>query len=297
MSQDWTAQPYPYPYPVQPGFDPADPLVSNDFNGWWRRSFALLKATWRPMAAIQAIIAVPTLALMLPAMLSFQKHQRVAQDNLQASINDGTNPNFADFFAGLPVLMAAAAVAGIFYGLGALACLHVAVSGATGRPGNPVGPALLAAAKRLLPLIGWYLLAAPVLIVAAVLCFFPVIYVGAVLTVLPVVVLLERGNGIGRCFKLFHANLGVSVSRIATIFGLSLAAGLVLTMVTMLVDVLVGGSLEAPTDTATVINTILQSAYYIPAYVVLPPLLLTAYADMRARLEPFTTASLRPDAA
>src|SRR5690349_19301995 len=55
------AQPYPLPHPV--GFDPADPLISNDYNGWWRRSFGLVKAAWRPMAIIQAIIAVPTLAL------------------------------------------------------------------------------------------------------------------------------------------------------------------------------------------------------------------------------------------
>jgi hypothetical protein len=35
-------------------------------------------------------------------------------------------------------------------------------------------------ALQLLPLVGWYLLTIPVLIVALVLCFFPVIYVGAV---------------------------------------------------------------------------------------------------------------------
>lgn len=294
MSQDWSAQPYPYPYPM--GFDPADPLISNDFNGWWRRSFALVRAAWRPMAVIQAIVAVPTLALMLPAMVMFQDRQRVAQESLKTSVEAGTNPDFADFFAGLPVLMAAAAVASIFYGIGALACQQVAVLRATGRPGNLVGPALLAAVKRFPALLGWYLLALPVLLVAAVLCFFPAIYVGAALTVLPVVVLLERGNGIGRCFKLFHANLGVSVSRIATIFGLSLAAGLVLTMVTTLVDVTIGGDYATPNSTATAINAVVQSVYYIVAYVVLAPLLLTTYADMRARHEPFTTANLLPAA-
>ena len=288
MSQDWTAQPYPYQY----GFDPADPLISNDFNGWWRRSFALVKAAWRPMAVIQAIVAVPTLAVMLPAMVMFQDRQRVAQENLQASVDAGTNPNIADFFAGLPALMAAAAVASVFYGLGALATAQVAVWRATGRPGSLVGPALLVAVKRFPALLGWYLLAIPVLVVATVLCFFPAIYVGAVLTVLPVVVLLERGTGIGRCFKLFHANLGVSVSRIATVFGLSMAAGLVLTLVNTLIDVTIGGSYATPTTTATVINTVLQSVYYIAAYVVLAPLLLTTYADQRARHEPFTTANL-----
>jgi hypothetical protein len=306
--QDWNAQPppqqpqpqpyaYPYPYPQQVGFDPADPLISNDVNGWWRRSFQLLKAAWRPMAVIQLIVAVPTLVLLLPAMLAFQDEQRVAQESLQASIDADTQPDFSLFFAGLTVLLPAAAVAGLFYMLGQLANQQVVVFTATGRTGNLVGPALLAAAKRLPALLGWYLLAVPVLIVATVLCFFPVFYVGAALTVLPVVVLLERGNGIGHCFQLFHANIGVSVARIATIFGLSVGGGLLLTLVTTLVDVTLGGSYTTPNSTATVINTLLQTAYYVVSYVILAPLLVTTYADMRARREPFTTASLLPGAA
>jgi hypothetical protein len=165
---------------------------------------------------------------------------------------------------------------------------------ATGRPGNLVGPALLAGAKRVPALIGWCLLAVPVLIVAMVLCFFPVLYVGAVLTILPAVVLLERGNGIGRCFQLFHANFAVSASRIATIIGLSFAAGTLLTLLTTIVDVTIGGSSSTPNTTATVINAVLQGGYYIVSYVVLAGLLVPAYADMRARLEPFTTADLLP---
>ncbi|MEU8613984.1 hypothetical protein AB0C29_38955 [Actinoplanes sp. NPDC048791] len=300
--QGWDAQPqqpypYPYPYPQQVGFDPADPLVSNDFNGWWQRSFRLLKAAWRPMALIQLIVSLPTLVLLLPAMLAFQDEQRVAQESLQASVDAGTQPDFSLFFAGLTVLLPAAAVAGLFYMLGQLANQQVVVFTATGRTGNLVGPALLAAAKRLPMLLGWYLLAIPVLIVATVLCFFPVFYVGAALTVLAVVVLLERGNGIGRCFQLFHASIGVSVARIATIFGLSVGASLLLTLVTTLVDVTLGGSYTTPNSTATVINTLLQTAYYAVSYVVLAPLLVTTYADMRARREPFTTASLLPGTA
>ncbi|WP_212992493.1 hypothetical protein [Actinoplanes auranticolor] len=298
QGQDWNAapppQPYPYPYPQQPGFDPADPLVSNDFNGWWHRSFRLVKAAWRPMAVIQLIVAVPTLVLLVPAMLAFQDEQRVAQESVQASIDAGTQPDFSLFFAGLTALVPAALVAGLFSMLGQLACQQVVVFTATGRTGSLVGPALLAAAKRLPALIGWYLLAVPVLTVALVLCFFPVLYVGAALTVLPVVVLLERGNGIGRCFKLFHANVGVSVSRIATIMGLSIGAGLLLTLLNTLVDVTIGGSYTTPNSTATVINTVVQAGYYVVSYLVLAALLVTTYADMRARREPFSTASLQP---
>jgi hypothetical protein len=293
---DWTAtpqpQPYPNPYPQAAGSDPADPLVSPSFGGWWQRGFRLVKAAWRPMAVIQAIIAVPTLVLLVPAMVTFQREQTEALRSVEASVAADTRLEISQFFAGVPMLLAAIAVAGLLYLLGALANQQVVVLTATGRTGNRVGPALLAAVKRLPALIGWYVLSIPVLIVATVLCFFPVIYVAAVLTVLPAVVLLERGKGIGRCFQLFHASVGVSVSRIATMIGLSLAGATLLTLVTTVVDTTIGGSFNTPNTTATVINTVLQGAYYFVTYVVLSPLLVAAYADMRARHEPFSTAQL-----
>jgi hypothetical protein len=299
--QDWSAagqpQPYPYPYPQPMGFDPADPLISNDFNGWWQRGSRLVKAAWRPLAVIQAIVAVPALMLLLPAMVIFQDRQREALASLEAAVAADTRPDFSQFFAGLPILLPAAALAGLVYVFGQLASQQVVVFIATGRTGGLVGPAFLAALKRLPAVIGWYLLTIPVLIVALVLCFFPVIYVGAVLMVLPVVVLLERGNGIGRCFQLFHARIGVSVSRIAAIIGLSFAGGLLLTLLSTIVDVTIGGSYGTPNTTATVINAVLQGGYYFVSYLVLAPLLVTAYADMRARYEPFTTAYLVPRAA
>jgi hypothetical protein len=284
--------PYPYPYPQSLGFDPSDPLISNDFNGWWHRGFQLVKAAWRPMAVIQAIVGVPALILLVPAMVIFQDRQRVAMARLEATTTADEMPNFGELFAGFPLLLAGASAAGLFYLFGQLACQQVVVDTATGRPGGRVGPALLAAARRFLPLLGWYLLALPIGIVATVLCFFPVIYVAAALAVLPVVVLLERGKGIGRSFQLFHADLGVSVSRIATFAGLSLAGGMVLTLLTTIVDATIGGSFSTPNTTATVINTVLQGAYYVVAYPILAPLLVTTYADMRARREQFSTASL-----
>ena len=294
--QDWSAvpqpPPYPFPYPGPVGFDPADPLVSNDFDGWWRRSFRLLKAAWRPLAVIQALAAVPSLLVLLPATVIFQDRQRAALDSVEASVAADTQPDWTQILAGLPILLAGGAVAGFFYLWAQLACQQVVVSTATGRTGNLVGPALWTGAKRIPALLGWSLLAIPVLIVALVLCFFPVLYVAAALTVLPMVVLLERGAGIGRCFQLFHAALGVSVGRIATMIGLSSVAGLLLALVSTVIDVTIGGSFEAPSTSATVINTVLQTGFSFVSYLVMAPMLVTTYADMRARREPFTTASL-----
>jgi hypothetical protein len=54
-----------------------------------------------------------------------------------------------------------------------------------------------------------------------------------------------------------------------------------------LMSVTLGGGLESPNT--TVLDAILQGAYYVAAGLVGTPLLVTAYADMRARHEPFTT--------
>ena len=297
---DWSTtpppQPYAYAYPQPQYFDPADPLVSNDFSGWWQRSLHLVKTAWRPMAIIQLMAAVPALILLIPGMVIFQDRQQRALATLEATADPNEMPDFSAFFEGFPILLAVTTVSSLFYLIGQLASQQVVVFTATGRTGSLIGPALLAATKRVLPLIGWYLLAIPVLIVATVLCFFPVIYVGAALAVLPVVVLLERGNGIGRCFQLFHARFSVSASRLGTILGLAVASGLLLTLVSTLIDATIGGSINTPNTTATVINTVLQGLYSLVAYVVVAPLLVTAYADMRARREHFSTANLRPAA-
>lgn len=290
--QDWTATPQPRPT----GTDPQDPLISNDYAGWWHRSFWLLRTGWRPMALVQLIVAVPMLVLTLPALLSFERQQKVAQDSLQASLDANGEPDFSLIFAGVPVLLSAALVASLFYVLGQLTTAQLVVSMATGRTGNRPGAALLAAARRVPALLGWYLLAIPLCLVAFIACFVPVIYVSAVITILPVVVLLERGQGIGRCFQLFHANFGVSVSRIATMMGLYFAGSVVLALLTTIVSLTIGGSYESPNTTATVINGILQCAYYFASGLVITPMVVTAYADMRAHREHFTTAHLIPDA-
>lgn len=257
--------------PQPHGFDPAGPLISNTFSGWWQRSFRLFTAVWQPMLVVQLIVTLPALAVYLPAMATFSD-----------------SPDFSSFFADWQVLLPAVTVAVLLVLLGQLATQQVVVHVATGRPGNPVVPSLLAGVKRFPMLIGWSLLTLPVLIVALVLCLFPVIYVAAALTVLPVVVLLERGTGIGRSFQLFHAGIGVSVSRIATIIGLAFAGAMALTLLQTLIDTV------APTTAATVVNAVLEGGYSVISYLLLAPLLVTAYADMRARRESFTTADLNP---
>jgi hypothetical protein len=283
-------QPYQYPYRPPVGGDPTDPLVSADFSGWWRRGFRLVRAAWRPLAIVQLIAGVPALALLVPALVSFDRQQQTAQAQLQA---DTGQPDFSLFFSGLEVLLPLAGLAGLIYLVGQLAGVQIVVFTATGRTGGLVGPALVTAIKRFLPALGWYLLALPMVLLATALCFLPVLYVGAAIMVLPVVVVLERRAGIGRCFQLFHTDLGAAVSRLATVAGLSAAASVLLNFLTIIVTLTVGGGFGTQNDTASVINALLQGLLTFVSGIVLTPLIVAAYADLRARREPFTTATLR----
>lgn len=177
-----------------------------------------------------------------------------------------------------------------------LANVHVGVSMAVGAPAR-IGGALRFGLRRMLPFVGWLMLTAPIGLAALCLFYFPVFYVMAVFTVLPVVVAVERTNAIGRCFELFHRNLKVSLSRIGTIFGVSLTVSVVVGFLSVLI---IGpwisvdaGNLNWPAVVATgsvyvVVGLLMQ--LLLPLLVA--PLSLTAYADMRARVEPVSATQI-----
>ncbi|MET0492234.1 MAG: hypothetical protein ABW000_03790 [Actinoplanes sp.] len=287
--QDWTATPQPWSQPA--GTDPSDPLVSNDYNGWWQRSFGLIKAGWKRLAAVQLGVAIPSAAVLAPATITYRRQQNDAQQAFQDSVDAGGSPDFGALFAGWQALLVASAIAAVLSMLGLLITAQLVVFTATGRH-QETGAAVRAALRRAPALLGWGLLAVPLFVLSVILCFFPALYVGAALAVLPVVVLLERGKGIGRSFNLFHANLGVSLSRLATAAGLSFAGSLVVNLLTTLANVILGDGLTTTNPVAVGLTVTLQAIYSCVAGVVLTTMLVTAYADMRAHREHFTTADL-----
>src|SRR5262249_5450033 len=127
----------------------------------------------------------------------------------------------------------------------------------------------------------------------------------AVFLVLPAVVTFERGSAISRCFALFHRDLGASISRIATIFGLSLGVGIVAALIGEVIDLVIGGtqslgdgltagSTECAATRAVrlVAGAVVSGLLEAAAAVFTATLTLTAYADMRARVETLSTATL-----
>jgi hypothetical protein len=153
---------------------------------------------------------------------------------------------------------------------------------------------MLAGLRRIHAMIGWGLLAGLLAGVGLLLCIVPGIYVAFVMITLPAIVLLERGKGIGRAFELFHAKFGASLARVATIVGIYLVASVVESAFSGLVSDGGFDPYAAPTVSSALIGSILSVAFSVVLSIVLAPLTLTAYADMRARREPFSTSYLMP---
>ena len=277
-------------YPTGGGF-PGDPLVSADYAGWFRRGVAIVKRGWKQLAALQTVGLVPALIVGIPVSVL----TGVRRDDLLGRLNNtttGTELQVSDFTDLIPVLALAlggAVVSFIVTAVITLAAVHVAASAAAGLEPT-VGDALRLAGRRVLPLIGWELLFVPIALVAVCACVLPVLYVAAVAAVLAAVVAVERSNAVARCFGLFNNNLGLSLSRIATIFGITIAAGLVSSVFGGIfrATLAASGAIVAGVVTSTVVSAAFSAAVGVLA----APLTLTAYADMRARKDGITGATI-----
>ncbi|BEL09685.1 hypothetical protein Q0Z83_078760 [Actinoplanes sichuanensis] len=276
----WPGQPPSLPPAYYP--TPADPLVSPDYEGWWRRGVALARQTWRQVLTVHLIAAVPTTALVLPATLRFNEETAAL-----GLVPGRALPDMTEYLRAALQLVGVSVVASLISAVAVTVSLQLVVLAATGRPVS-IPVAFRVGIRRAPAVIGWGLLAGFVYAGAFLACFLPILYVAAALMVLPVIVTLERGSGIGRAFTLFHADLGTSVSRVATMFGLNLAGIIVSAVIGAVGQAVIGGS--AATVGAALLNTVAGLVIGI----LLTPLLVTAYADMRARREPFSTAYLAP---
>jgi hypothetical protein len=291
---------YPTPpsYPTPPAYSfgpvgPTDPLVSPDYSGWFRNGVNIVKRGWQQLAALQVAGIVLALVVSAPvaAFLALQR------DDLTKSVTNAstTEASPADLSVLIPVVglsFAGIVVSFILTAIITLATVHVAASAAAGVQPN-LGNAVRLAGRRVFPLIGWQLLFVPIALVALCACVLPVIYVAAVASVLAAVVAIERTNAVARCFALFNNNVGVSASRIATIFGISIAAGLVSSVIGSIFDVSVGANGgTGAIITASVIGSVVSAVVSGAAGILTAPLALAAYADMRARKDGITGATI-----
>ena len=268
-------------YGPPPGFalppqyyaSPDDPLVSNDLGGWWNRSFRLLRKAWLPLLLVN-LISVPPLEILTAW----------AQSTVKTETDEVTTSEVRTLLVRLGLAIIVGATLSVVVSLTAQ---RILVQAATGRPIS-VGAALLDGLGRTPALIGWGFLVALMVIVGILCCIVPGLYFGAVFTVLPAVVLLERGNAISRSFQLLHADIGSALGRIVIYYAVSLLFVVVEGLITSGISA-IGTSIGV-----TVVSTGVAIVFTLASAVVLAPMILTAYADMRARREPFSTAYLAP---
>ena len=282
--EGYTVAPQVYPPTVDP--PTVDPLISADFGGWWNKGISIVKRGWKPLVALQAVGLVLTILFEAP----IQAYSALVTDDFTQQLNDRTNPESVDFGPllgllgfGLGAILLSVVVAAVI----TLASVHIGVSVAVGAPPR-VGDAIGLAVRRILPLIGWQLLAIPIYIAAVCLCVLPVFYIAAVFLVLPVVVAVERTNAISRCFSLFHNNLGTSASRAATIIGITIGAAIVGGLIGSGLDVAMRSTTPGNNGiiVGSVATTLVTGVISAAIAVFVAPLTLAAYADLRARREP-----------
>ena len=282
-----------------------DPLISPDYSGWWRRTTALLKTAWRPLAILQAIGFVVALLFAVPqALYLVYLSDALPRTNADGTFTDSTagqSIDFQPFFGIFGIMFLGVFVTYLVKFAVAIASNHVGVSVASGLQPR-VGASLAMAARRVFPLLGWQLLAFLMIVVGICACVLPAIYLLAVFIILPAVVTFERGTAISRCFALFHRDLGASVSRIATILGLVVGVGVLAAIIAQIVQLAIGGagpdlSSDGPLFSTSMVvglvaSTVVAGLLNAGGAVVTASLTLTAYADMRARVEPLSTAML-----
>jgi hypothetical protein len=277
-----------------PGAYVADPLISPDYGGWWQRGIAVAKIAWRQILVLQAIVAVLTFTVQTVA----GAWQSFALRDLERASDAGRDPDFGTFFAGTALVLVGSVVVALVAMLATLAVVRIVVVAATGGQPN-VGEALAGAARRVFPMLGWGILAGLLTVVGICACIVPGLYFAAVFLVLAPVVAIERGNAISRCFKLFHGDVGASLARIATLLGITVGVSIVAGIIGF-----IGGAAAPPATAST--GALIASAAVTAAFgaviggalrILTDPLTVAAYADMRARVEPLSSAMLAQELA
>jgi hypothetical protein len=284
-----------YTTPPQMPYQYADPLISPDYSGWWSRGVSIVKRGWKALAVLQAVGVIMALIVQAPVAA----YAALISRDLNAEIaSSGTNtPDLSPILGLLGFGLLSAFLAIVVAALITVATVHVGTSIAMGA-GPRVADAVRLALRRVFPFLGWQLLAAPIYLVAVCLCVLPVFYVAAVFTVLPAVVAAERTNAISRCFSLFHRDLGTAVARTATILGISIGASVVGGLIGAVFDTAVSSATPGTSGIigGAIVSTSFTAVIAGACAVLLAPLTLTAYADMRSRTEPqLTTMQIAVD--
>jgi hypothetical protein len=288
-------QPAGYPnYPGQQGYpdpsgylDTGDPLTATDFGGWFQRVFGVVKRSFAQLAIISLLPAVVAGVYYAVITLSMPSQADLAAQ-LQANPELAQNPSAAGSVAMMavlgrlvPIMLVFSILILVANALAQGAAFYVAIRDANGQP-STAQEGLRFAAGRLLPLIGWVLLAGILVLLGTLVFILPGIYLAVVLfSSLFGVVVVER-NGIGRCFQLIKGRFWAMTGRWAVAILLVMVASIILSIVAGV------AGLISPIAAAVVYAIVM-----VPIYLFFAAVYVVSYAELRHHENPgVTTASL-----
>jgi hypothetical protein len=295
-----------YPQPgFAPGFAPypghgqgqrppvEDPLVPVDLGGWFKRVFGVLRRSFGRVLLLQGVV------LLAAGVIELVTVQNVIS-NLAGSVSalgeagalEGTgdpsqlSPAIVGAFASLfsPVTVIAWLAFMVIAVFAQAASWYVVVGDAAGER-TSISAALRLSARRVLPLLGWGLLANLIAAAGFVLLVVPGIYLMIVFgSTLVGVVVVER-RGIGRCFALLKGRFWATTGRL-------LLAGVILGGYSVIVSIVVtpvvvglasnGIDLTTGIVMAMLVNLVLS----IPASVAMVAVVVVTYAELRGHERP-----------
>lgn len=307
--QGYPQQGYPQPGYSQPGFAPGfapypghgqgqrppveDPLVPVDLGGWFKRVFGVLRRSFGRVLLLQGVV------LLAAGVIELVTVQNVIS-NLAGSVSalgeagalDQTgdpsqlSPAIVGAFASLfsPVTVIAWLAFMVIAVFAQAASWYVVVGDAAGER-TSISAALRLSARRVLPLLGWGLLANLIAAAGFVLLIVPGIYLMIVFgSTLVGVVVVER-RGIGRCFALLKRRFWATTGRLLLAWvilgGYSVIVSIVVTPV---VVGLASNGIDLTTGIvmAMLVNLVLS----IPAGVAMVAVVVVTYAELRGHERP-----------
>lgn len=243
--------------PHQPVAPLSDPLVPGDLAGWFHRIAGVTRRSWVPLLVIQLLVA----AVSAPFGYAFT--------GLAAA---GPPPRSA-MTALVPLGMALVLLAGA---LGQAASVFVVIRDAAGEP-FVAADARRFAVTRLLPLLGWGLVAGVLTVFGYLALVLPGLYLTVVfLAALVGVVCVER-EGIVRAFTLVNRRLWPTTGRMALV---ALTGGCYVSASGWVVSVL--------TAEASLREMLLSYAVNIPLSMALVGVYVVSYAELRFHEQPRT---------
>jgi hypothetical protein len=290
---------YPVQYAPYPGRGGAprpsveDPLVPVDLGGWFKRVFGVLRRSFARVLLLQGVvllaagaIEVVTVRNMVSAMMSSASSLEAVGALGETGDPSSVSPAIAGVVASMfsPVTVIAWLALMIIAVFAQAASWYVVVGDAAGTR-TSIGTALRLSARRVLPLLGWGLLANLVAAAGFVLLIVPGLYLMIVFgSTLVGVVVVER-RGIGRCFALLKGRFWATTGRLflaaAILVGYSVVVSIV--VVPSVVGLASSGTdLTAGLTVAMVVNLVLS----IPVDVAMVAVAVVTYAELRGHERP-----------